>query len=133
MLIDQPSDNEDTLHMINTMKSTITRLSEIPKKIIFLVVTSISLIATITSVSVKLVKVSPPTAMPTILVYPTAMPTILVYPTAMPTILVYPTAMPTDIPNNPTKKPTDIPNNPTKKPTDIPNNPTKKPTKKKGN
>ena len=97
MLIDQPSDNEDTLHMINTMKSTITRLSEIPKKIIFLVVTSISLIATITSVSVKLVKVSPPTAMPT--------------------ILVYPTAMPTDIPNNPTKKPTDIPNNPTKKPT----------------
>ena len=114
MVVDQPSDEEDILPMINAMQSTINRLSVIPKKIIFLALAVVSLIATITSLSVTFGKVPPPTtAVPT-----TAMPT-----TAMPTTAMPTTAVPITIP---TRKKTSYPTVPI---TDVP---TMKPTRKKG-
>jgi hypothetical protein len=122
MAVDQPSDEEDILPMINAMQSTINRLSGIPKKIIFLALTVVSLIATITSLSVTFGKVpTPPTAVPI-----TAMPT-----TAMPTTAMPTTAVP--ITMSPTRKKTAYPT--TAMPTfyTVPTGiPTTKPTRKKG-
>jgi len=115
MAVDQPSDEEDILPMINATQSTINRLSGIPKKIIFLALTVVSLIATITSLSVTFGKVpTPPTAVPTTAMPTTAMPTTAVpitmsptrkktaYPTtAMPTFYTVPTGIPT---TKPTRK-----------------------------
>ena len=115
MAVDQPSDEEDILPMINAMQSTINRLSGIPKKIIFLALTVVSLIATITSLSVTFGKVpTPPTAVPITAPPITAVPTTAVpitmsptrkktaYPTtAMPTFYTVPTGIPT---TKPTRK-----------------------------
>lgn len=115
MVVDQPLDDEDEdiRPMINVVQSTIIRLSEIPKKIIIIALAVVSLIATITSLSVTLGKVPPPTMYPTTAYPSTSYPTTAV-PITIPTRkkTAYPTVRITEMPT-----------------TDVP---TMKPSKKKG-